>query len=433
MPEASDSPEGFSFWRRFSIMIALVISGELVFILPFVLVRIFRPTYLDVFGLTNAELGTAFSLLGIVAMIAYVPGGIIADRFSARRLMSLALIITGAGGLYLRTIPSIMELRLLYTFWGVSTMLLFWAAMLRATRECGGDRSQGRAFGFLDGGRGLTAASFASGSVIIFSMLLPSDAGLANLEERTAALKQIISIFTHMVLLAALLVWVLVPDRIASVADGLNNRLSLEGIRKVLPMPTLWLLSLIVVSAYVGMKSVAFFSQYASDVFGYDDVAAAHLGTVSFWVRPFAAIGAGFLGDRFGNSRLIVLSFIVVALGGLIFASNVLAAGIYWSIVGTVIFTSIGIYALRGIYFSLFQEAKMPMVYTGSAIGLISVIGYSPDIFSAYVFGLLIDSFPGALGYQYVFGLVSVFALVGLVATVCFQRLVKSKLDRGLS
>jgi nitrate/nitrite transporter NarK len=198
-------------------------------------------------------------------------------------------------------------------------------------------------------------------------------------------------------------------------------------------MPTLWLLSLIVVSAYVGMKSVAFFSQYASDVFGYDDVAAAHLGTVSFWVRPFAAIGAGFLGDRFGNSRLIVLSFIVVALGGLIFASNVLAVGIYWSIVGTVIFTSIGIYALRGIYFSLFQEAKMPMVYTGSAIGLISVIGYSPDIFSAYVFGLLIDSFPGALGYQYVFGLVSVFALVGLVATVCFQRLVKSKLDRGLS
>lgn len=427
MLEASDSPGEFSFWRRFSIMVALVISGELIFILPFVLVRIFRPTYLDVFGLTNAELGTAFSLLGIVAMIAYVPGGIIADRFTARRLMSLALVITASGGLYLRTIPGIVELRILYTFWGVSTMLLFWAAMLRATRECGGRSSQGRAFGFLDGGRGLTAASFASGSVIIFSLLLPSDAGLATLKERTAALKQIITIFTLMVFLAALLVWILVPDRIASDVNKSSNRLSLEGIRKILPMPTLWLLSLIVVSAYVGMKSVAFFSQYASDVFGYDDVAAAHLGTVSFWVRPFAAIGAGFMGDRFGNSRMIVLSFLVVILGGLIFAFNILEAGIYWTIVGTVVFTNIGIYALRGIYFSLFQEARMPMVYTGSAIGLISVIGYSPDIFSAYVFGLLIDSSPGALGYQYVFGLVAVFALIGLVATVYFQRLVKSK------
>lgn len=75
----------------------------------------------------------------------------------------------------------------------------------------------------------------------------------------------------------------------------------------------------------------------------------------------------------------------------------------------------------------------MPMVYTGSAIGLISVIGYSPDIFSAYVFGLLIDSSPGALGYQYVFGLVAVFALIGLLATLCFQRLVKGKRERVLS
>ena len=58
--------------RRSLAMLALVVSGEVIFILPFVLTRIFRPTYLDVFGLTNLELGTAFAILGTIAMIAYL-------------------------------------------------------------------------------------------------------------------------------------------------------------------------------------------------------------------------------------------------------------------------------------------------------------------------------------------------------------------------
>jgi hypothetical protein len=48
---------------------ALIVAGESVFLLPFVLARVFRPTFLDVFGLTNLELGTAYSVYGIVAML----------------------------------------------------------------------------------------------------------------------------------------------------------------------------------------------------------------------------------------------------------------------------------------------------------------------------------------------------------------------------
>ena len=56
--------------RRASIIVALIAAGEAVFVLPFVLTRVFRPTFLDVFGITNLELGTAFSFYGIVAMLA---------------------------------------------------------------------------------------------------------------------------------------------------------------------------------------------------------------------------------------------------------------------------------------------------------------------------------------------------------------------------
>ena len=48
--------------HRRLILVTLIAAGEAVFLLPFVLPRIFRPTFLDVFGVTNLQLGTVFSL-----------------------------------------------------------------------------------------------------------------------------------------------------------------------------------------------------------------------------------------------------------------------------------------------------------------------------------------------------------------------------------
>ena len=72
-------------------MLALIVAGEAVFFLPFVLPRVFRSTLLEVFQLTNLQLGIAFSVYGAVAMLAYFLGGPLADRFSARKMMAFAL------------------------------------------------------------------------------------------------------------------------------------------------------------------------------------------------------------------------------------------------------------------------------------------------------------------------------------------------------
>lgn len=52
---------------RWYFLLVLILAGESVFILPFVLSRIFRPTVLEVFGLDNVQLGLCFSVYGIVA------------------------------------------------------------------------------------------------------------------------------------------------------------------------------------------------------------------------------------------------------------------------------------------------------------------------------------------------------------------------------
>ncbi|MCB0706725.1 MAG: MFS transporter [Saprospiraceae bacterium] len=415
-----------SLVRRILIMTTLITAGEAIFLLPFALPRIFRPTLLEVFGITNLELGLAYSAYGVVAMIAYFFGGPLADNYSPRRLMTAAMISTALGGLYFACIPAVRMLTFLYGFWGLTTILVFWAALIRATREWGGTNSQGRAYGFLDGGRGLLAALVASITVAIFANLLPADVASASLAERTAALQSLIWIVCGIVFAIGLLVWFFIPDSNALPKSDKKRRFNIEGVQKIAGMPSVWLQAVIILCAYVAYKGVDDFSLYAYDVYGYDDVDAAKIGTLAFWIRPFAALGAGYFGDRFSASKGIVVSFIILILGSLTLASGWLPPNVHWMLVLTIAGTCVGIYALRGIYFALFQEANVPLAFTGTAVGLVSVIGYTPDIFMGPLMGYLLDSAPGATGHQHVFLVLASFSFIGLMAALVFRRIRKT-------
>lgn len=406
-------------------MAALIIAGEAIFGLPFIIARIFRPTLLDVFGITNLELGTAFSLYGIVAMIAYVPGGPLADRFSARKLMTAALLATAAGGLYFVQVPSLAGLTVLYGIWGCTTILLFWAALIRATREWGGDGGQGRAFGILDGGRGLLAAVLASASVAAFASLLPGTHETASAAEKASALTAIIWIFIGAAALAATLVWVFVPD--AEVSDRDEGRFSWSHVGLVVRNPAVWLQGLIVVTAYTGYKAIDDLGLYAQDVFGFDQVRAAEVGTVAFWVRPIAAVGAGWLGDRVGAVPAILTAFAVMLVGDLSVALGWLQPDLPWTLFMTVAVTSAAIYGLRGLYFAIFEQAGIAPALTGTAAGVVSLVGFTPDIFMGPLMGWCTDTYPGALGHQYLFGVLAGFAALGLSVTVAFATYVRRR------
>ena len=116
-------------------MFSLVFAGEAIFGLPFHVSRYFRPTYVEVFDISQTQLGVLGSIYGFVAMFAYLLGGGLADRYSLRGLLAFSLLATGVSGLYMATIPSFTAMCLLFAFWGVSTILPFWSALIRATRE----------------------------------------------------------------------------------------------------------------------------------------------------------------------------------------------------------------------------------------------------------------------------------------------------------
>jgi MFS family permease len=140
-------------------------------------------------------------------------------------------------------------------------------------------------------------------------------------------------------------------------------------------------------------------------------------------------VGAGYLADKIRPSRVAAWSFTALAFSCLLM---VVQPGIHAVLTATVAATSVGIYAVRSVYFALLGEARVPLAVTGSAIGLVSVIGYTPDVFMGPVMGYLIDRSPGALGHQHVFLFVAGAAVVGLIATLLFQYFAQtSRLRHG--
>ena len=412
--------------KKFLILTLLILSGEFIYFLPYVLSRVFRPTFLDVFQLNNFQLGSLFSVYGIVALLSYIYGGVITDKYSPRKLMSSALFLTALGGLVLASYPSYQTLQILYGYWGFTSVFLFWGAMIKATRLWGGDNNQGKAFGFLDGGRGIVAASMGSIGVFLFSIVLTSDIESASVFERQEAFRYVILFSSFMVAFIGLLVLIFLKsseEKNANIKPPLN---SLNNIKSVLKNKSIWLLMLIIMCAYVGYKVTDIYSLYASEVMLYDQIEAAEVGALQLYLRPIVCITIGLLADRTKNMFWIIFGFITMLIGALIFSFGLIKPEMNFIFFLSLVILAVGTYSIRALYFAVLKEANVAFALTGTAVGIISVVGYSPDIFAGPIMGYLLDKNPGIIGHQYVYFMLVIFSVIGLIASIRFARLTKT-------
>ncbi|RMA58663.1 MFS transporter [Ulvibacter antarcticus] len=406
--------------QPFYMILLLILAGEAVFILPFVLARVFRPTVLDVFQLTNLELGTCFSVYGVVAFASYLLGGSLADKFQPRVLMAVALVLTALGGLIYASFPSYETLKVLYGYWGFTTIFLFWAAMIKATRVWGGENKQGIAFGFLDGGRGLVAAGFGSLGVFIFSLFLVSEIDAATLVDRKEAFKHVILISSGIIGFVGVLVFFFLKIRqpLSEKRTHINSIELLSNYRKALKIPSVYLLMIIILCAYTGYKVTDVFSLYAEEVMLYNQIEAAQVGAFMLYIRPVVGVIIGVLADRTKASLMMIFGFVTIILGAILFATGVISAYTELLFFLALIITATGVYAFRTLYFAAMKEGNIPLAVTGTAVGLMSLIGYTPDIFAGPAIGYLLDNHPGEPGHQHVFIMLAIFSFVGLIATL---------------
>ena len=287
----------------------LIFAGESIFVLPYVLSRIFRPTVLEVFQIDNVQLGLCFSVYGLVALISYIFGGPIADKYPPRKLISIALWLTSIGGIAYATFPSFFVLKILYGYWGVTTVFLFWAPMIKATRQWGMSSSQLTAFGLLEGGRGIVGAAIGTIGVMIFALCINDDLSLVELDERRRAFKYVIFFSSLLVALVGFLVWNFM--KLIDHQDVIIEKISIHRVREVLRLPSVWLLMVIILSAYMGYKTTDVISLYAKEVMLYDQIKSAQIATYLLYARPLIAISIAIFLNHIESTILLFIGFVI--------------------------------------------------------------------------------------------------------------------------
>ncbi len=359
-------------------------------------------------------------------MFSYVLGGGLADRFAPRYLIAAALVLTAAGGFYLASYPSFEELLVLYGYWGFTTIFLFWAAMVKATRIWGGNNKQGLAFGLLDGGRGLVSYLFGFLGILVFNYFLITELELSSLTDRKGSFAQVIHACSIAILIIAVLVALFVDHKEQESSKSSEKILdTLKNYVQVLRIPAVYLLMIIILCGYSGYKITDIYSLYVNEIMGYNEVKAAQIGANMLGIRIFIGVIAGLLADRFTSGKMMLSGFLITMIGALLFASGWVQEGDLIFFVSAICTTAIGVYAIRTLYFAAVQEGNIPLAVTGTAVGVISLLGYTPDVFMGPLIGYFLDSYPGLVGFQLVFTCLAAFSIVGAITSWLFIRLKK--------
>ena len=394
--------------RRWLIMTVLAFSGGIIFLLPF-LFEVYYRTVADALGLTNTEMGVLFSAFGVTPMIAYFPGGWLADRLSPRKLMTSSLILTGLAGLWFATLPAYEIVVAIHIFWGAAISLLFWGAMIRVTRNWAPPDEQGRAFGILEGMRGIGEASTHTGLLMLFAWLGSTE----------KALTVVITNLSLIIISLGVISWFVIEDKVGDEeAEGANNKIGLRDIVMVLKMPVIWLISIVVLCAYSAYWGSFTFTPYATDVFLMSAAVAGAISIGRMWLKPVGALISGFVADSFGISISVSVLFAILIASFTGFALISADPNLIVIVLVNVAIAAMAVFALRGIYFALLEEGGIPLALTGTAGGIVSLIGFTPDVFMPLYFGIITDTFPGAEGYRYFFLTVAGICALGLLAAL---------------
>lgn len=87
-------------------------------------------------GCTNADLGALLSCYAIVAVITYLPAGIIADKVRMRTLSWVGFGATAVLTFIYAMLPSIQMLYVVFVGYGITTILIWWGTRFKIVRLC---------------------------------------------------------------------------------------------------------------------------------------------------------------------------------------------------------------------------------------------------------------------------------------------------------
>lgn len=404
-------------FRSYSQLALIVVAAGAIYPLLY-LRQNFELSILEAFSITQTQLRYCSSMLGVIFMVTYIPSGWLADRFSSRKLLSFSLLATALLGLWFSTMPSYSSLLVIYGAWGVATGLTFWSAHIKLVAMLADKDQQGRFFGILDGGRGLVEALLATFAIALFAYILSQDAGATKM-----ALQQVIYLYVAVLLVVSPLVYWLLDDREedTDISEESTKSVFIDDLKDVLSRREIWLCAICIVCGYQLFYATYSFSAYLQQNFSLTAVMVGYITVAKLWMRPIGGIAAGFIGDWLNPEKVLSILLVLASLS-LAMMAFVPASSAALLMIVLVLLIGLLTYGVRGLYWATLGGCNVPNKIKGLAIGIISVIGYFPEVYLPLLSAPLIENYPGGLGYKIYYLIVATCGLLGAYAAYLLAR-----------
>lgn len=408
--------------QNFGAIVILALSGSAIFGLPFFRFD-YYDAYISTYHLTNTQMGIFGTVIGVFGIVSYLFGGIVADGMSVKKVIVISLIGTGIGGL-LHLLPlGFKGLLCIYALWGVSTTFAFWPACVKAVRVMSDKDNQGKAYGFFEGTQSIGGAIVALIAVAFFNW------GTSRMANEVLAMKYVILFYAFVNIAMGIFAFFAVKDEKMILKA---ERISFKGFAKVLKNPAVWIICMVSFCNHVFCLSIYYYVPYVTDILGAGVAFGAMLGVF----RKFGSIGGnvvgGYLADKFGTGRLMLLAFVVM-LGGQILMLLTPAKQSSVMIVAILFVTILVFFHMNyAMAWTMMSEGAVPVEYSGAAAGLICTAGAIPETFVSVLAGNIIDTHPGVEGFRYFFYFLTAVIAVGLILILIWRKYLKrAKIDKS--
>ncbi|SMB95153.1 Major Facilitator Superfamily protein [Desulfonispora thiosulfatigenes DSM 11270] len=211
-------------------------------------------------------------------------------------------------------------------------------------------------------------------------------------------------------------------DKKAKLETSEEEKFHFGDVKTLIKNPMLWIFSIVILSGYTLYSSTTYFTPYLTNVIGVSPEESGIFSIIRTYIFMLLAPVGGYLADKVfkSTSKWFMVAFSVLA----VFFISVLfipeGANPLFVSIFTLLPGAFGL-ALYGVVFSIIGEAKIPVAVTGTAVGIASIIGYTPDLFMSAMFGTWLDKF-GNGGYTYIFLFLAGIGFLGLIASSLIRR-----------
>ena len=400
-------------------LILASLSGAIIYRLPYLRDQFYIPLQ-EATGSTNAQLGLLVGAFGLGQFLLYFPAGWASDRFSTKKLLTFSCISTGLLGFWYAALPSFIALLILHGMFAITTVFTFWTAIVKLIRLMASDEDQGKMYGFWTFGKGVVSTIAGFAATMIFT-----SAG-----EGISGLKATIIFYSILIIIIGVLFFFLLDENVenSKSEDGTPKEVKKATAAEtwaVLKMPEIWLTGLVVFIVWGNWISFGMVTPYLTDVFNMSTGIASGVSVVRAHILfALGGLVGGILTHKLGSTtKFINYAFIGTILFTLVFYFTPGNPDNIWFVLGAMVILGIFINGANAVFYSVINEICIPPHLTGTAAGIISLIGYMPEIFLYTFVGNLVDRNPGIVGYQHVFLYMIISSLVGLVVgTILYKR-----------